>query len=77
MRTGLEIALATAGPIYGRRLRLITADAGDDVAAALRHLAASDQVFALVATMLPVSVETAEDTEDVPVIGPLAPTPGR
>jgi ABC-type branched-subunit amino acid transport system substrate-binding protein len=77
MRTGLEIALATAGPIYGRRLRLITADAGDDVAAALRHLAASDQVFALVATMLPVSVETAEDTEDVPVIGPLAPTPAQ
>jgi mono/diheme cytochrome c family protein len=74
MRAGLEIALANAGPIYGRRLRVITTDAGDDAAAALRYLAASDQVFALVATMLPAGVE-AEDTVDVPVIGPLVPTP--
>ena len=75
MRAGLETAFAAAGPIYGRRLRVITADAGDDVAAALRGFAASDQVFALVATMLP--IEVAEDTEDVPVIGPVAPTPAQ
>jgi ABC-type branched-subunit amino acid transport system substrate-binding protein len=75
MRLGLETALATVGPIYGRRLRLITADAGDDIAAALRRLAASDQIFALVATMLP--IEAAGDTDDVPVIGPLVPTPAQ
>jgi ABC-type branched-subunit amino acid transport system substrate-binding protein len=75
MRTGLETALAAAGPIYGRRLRVITADAGDDAAAALRRLVASDQVFALVATMLP--LEAAEDTDDVPAIGPVAPTPAQ
>jgi mono/diheme cytochrome c family protein len=75
MRIGLERALSTAGPIYGRRLRLIAADAGDDAAAALRRLAASDQVFALVATMSP--TEAAPDTEPMPVIGPLAPTPGQ
>jgi ABC-type branched-subunit amino acid transport system substrate-binding protein len=74
MRTGLENALAAAGPIYGRRLRLVAADAGDDVAAALRGLAASDQVFALVATMLPVDVDEAEDTDVMPMIGPLVPT---
>jgi mono/diheme cytochrome c family protein len=73
IRIGLERALSAAGPIYGRGLRLITADAGDDAAAALRRLAASDQVFALVATMSP----AAPDTEDMPVIGPLAPTPGQ
>jgi hypothetical protein len=75
MRLGLETALAAAGSIYGRRLQLVTADAGGDVAAALRRLAATDQVFALVATMLP--IEAAEDAEDVPVIGPLIPTPAQ
>jgi ABC-type branched-subunit amino acid transport system substrate-binding protein len=74
MRSGLENALAAAGPIYGRRLRLVAADAGDDAAAALRRLAASDQVFALVATMLPAGVEAARDIDDMPVIGPLVPT---
>lgn len=77
MRSGLENALTAAGPIYGRRLRLITADAGDDVAAALHGLAASGQVFALVATMLPARVEEDEDTQDMPMIGPLAPTPAQ
>jgi hypothetical protein len=72
---GLERALSAAGPIYGRQLRLIVADAGDDVAAALHRLAASDQVFALVATMSPARAEAAKDTEDMPVIGPLVPTP--
>jgi len=77
MRAGLETALANAGPIYGRRLRVITVDAGDDAAAAWRHLAASDQVFALVATVLPAGAEAVEDTQDVPVIGPLVPTPAQ
>ena len=77
MRTGLENALATAGTIYGRRVRIITADAADDVAAALRHLVTSDQVFALVATMFPVSGVATEDTEDMPVVGPLAAEPRR
>jgi ABC-type branched-subunit amino acid transport system substrate-binding protein len=75
MRAGLETAFAAAGPIYGRRLRVITVDAGDDAAAVVRGLAASDQVFALVATMLP--IEAAEDTEDMPAIGPLVPTPAQ
>jgi hypothetical protein len=44
----------------GRRLRLVTADAGDDVAGALRSLAAGDRVFALVGTMLPRNVEQIE-----------------
>ena len=77
MRIGLEHALTAAGPIYGRRLRLVTADAAHDVAAALRRLLASGRVFALVATMLPPGTEAAEVTEDVPVIGPLTPTPAR
>ena len=71
MRAGLERALAAARPIYGRRVRVIAADAGNDVGTALRRLAASDQVFALVATMLPADASAAEDVEDVPVIGPL------
>jgi ABC-type branched-subunit amino acid transport system substrate-binding protein len=75
MRAGLETAFAAAGTIYGRRLRVITVDAGDDAAAAVRGLAASDQVFALVATMLP--IEAAEDTDDVPAIGPLVPSPAQ
>jgi ABC-type branched-subunit amino acid transport system substrate-binding protein len=74
MRAGLETALAAAGKIYGRRLRLVTADAGNDAAAALRHLLAGDQVFALLATMLPAGVEEALE---VPVIGPLTPTPAQ
>ncbi|MGJ5181218.1 ABC transporter substrate-binding protein [Bradyrhizobium oligotrophicum] len=73
IRTGLENALAEAGAIYGRRLRLIAADGGNDVNAALHALTADDQVFALVATMLPAGVERIED-EDVPVIGPLRPS---
>ena len=77
MRIGLENALASAGPIYGRRLRVVTEDAANDVPAALRRLLASDRVFALVATMLPPGTEAAEVTEDVPVIGPLTPTPAR
>ena len=77
MRTGLENALAAAGPIYGRRLRLVTEDAGDDVAVALRRLVASDQVLALVATLLPARLEAIEGAEDIPVIGPLVPTPVR
>jgi len=74
MRDALETALTAAGPIYGRRLRLVTEDAGDDAAAALRTLVASDQVFALVGTMLPAGVERLDDAEDVPVIGPLRPS---
>jgi mono/diheme cytochrome c family protein len=77
MRIGLENALTAAGPIYGRRLRLITADAGDDVAAALHGLAAGGEVFALVATMLPTGVGQDEDAQDMPMIGPLAPTPAQ
>jgi ABC-type branched-subunit amino acid transport system substrate-binding protein len=75
MRSGLQTALTAAGPIYGRQVRLIAADAGDDVAAAWRGLAASGQVFALVATLLPAGVEPDEEMQDMPVIGPLAPTP--
>ena len=74
MRRGLENALAAAGSIYGRRLRLVAADAGDDAAAAFDRLAAGDQVFALLATLLP---PDAEGAGEVPVIGPLAPTPAQ
>jgi hypothetical protein len=74
MRGGLENALAAAGTIYGRRLRLVAADAGDDAAGALCSLVASDRVFALVGTMLPADIEQIEQVEDVPVIGPLRPT---
>jgi hypothetical protein len=70
MRGGLETALAAAGPIYGRRLRLVAVDAGNDAAGALRSLVASDQVFALVATLLPDNFGEI----DVPVIGPLRPS---
>ena len=73
VRAGLENALAAAGPIYGHQLRLITADAGDDVTAAFRRLTAGEQVFALVATMLPARVEETDDIVDLPIIGPLAP----
>ncbi len=71
MRAGLESALAAAGPIYGRRLRLVAADAGNDAASALRSLLASDQVFALVGTLWPDDIGEIE--ADVPVIGPLRP----
>ena len=68
MRAGLESALAAAGPIYGRRLRLVAADAGNDAASALRSLLASDQVFALVGTLWPDDIGEIE--ADLPVIGP-------
>jgi hypothetical protein len=76
VRAGLEAALTQAGPIYGRRLRLVVGDAGEDAAASLRALAASDQVFAMVA---PLTAPDAamEDLEGLPVIGPLVPTPAR
>ncbi len=74
MRTGLENALVAAGPIYGRRLRLVAVDAGNDAASALRSLLASDQVFALVGTMLPKDLAPIEQADDIPVIGPLRPT---
>jgi ABC-type branched-subunit amino acid transport system substrate-binding protein len=76
MRDALEGALTRAGEIYGRRLRLVATDAGDDAARSLRRLAASDRVFALVAPHLS-GAEAAEDLEDLPIIGPLAPTPAR
>jgi hypothetical protein len=71
MRDVLARALVAAGPIYGRRLRLVTADAGNDAADALRSLTAGDRVFALLATMLPSGID---ETEDMPVIGPLRPS---
>lgn len=74
MRAGLEDALAAAGPIYGRTLRLVAVDAGEDAALAVRRLAASDRIFALVATVLPAGVEEAEESEEMPVIGPLLPS---
>ncbi|WP_315832139.1 ABC transporter substrate-binding protein [Bradyrhizobium prioriisuperbiae] len=76
MHRGLEAALAAAGPIYGRRLRIVAVDAGNDVSATFQRLAASDQVFAMVATLLP-GREAAGEIEDVPVVGPLAPTPAQ
>ncbi len=75
-RAGLASALARAGEIYGRRLRLVVTDAGDDAAQSLRRLAASDQVFALVAPVV-AGPETAEELAGLPIIGPLAPTPPR
>lgn len=77
MQRGLEVALAAAGPIYGRRLRVVAVDAGDDVSAAVRRLVASDQVFAMVATLLPDGVEAAGEMGDMPVVGPLVPTPAQ
>ena len=71
MRDGLERALNAAGPIYGRRLQLVTADAGSDAVAAWRSLVAGGRVFALAGTMLP--AEAGRETDDVPVIAPLRP----
>ncbi len=77
MRAGIEAALESAGAIYGRRLRLVAVDAGDNAAAALARLAASDQVFALVASVLAGEADTIAMTDDLPIIGPVAPTPAR
>jgi ABC-type branched-subunit amino acid transport system substrate-binding protein len=75
LRAGIEGAFAAAGPIYGRRLRLVAADAGNDIAGSLRQIVTSDQVFALVATMLPADASVAADTEEMPVIAPLVASP--
>jgi hypothetical protein len=76
IHAGLASTLARAGEIYGRRLRLVVIDAGDEPAQSLRRLAAGDQVFALVAPLV-AGAEGAEDLEGLPIIGPLAPTPAR
>src|SRR6201999_2298345 len=74
MSVGLYDALVAAGPIYGRRLRLVPVDADNDAAGKLRSLVASDQVFALAGTMLPDTGDEIEAADDIPIIGPLRPT---
>ena len=77
MSTAMYSALDAAGPIYGRRLRLVPVDADNDAAGALRSLLASERVFALVGTMLPDDRDEIESAGDVPVIGPLRATAAR
>jgi mono/diheme cytochrome c family protein len=66
VQAAVTAAFAAAGPIFGRTLRLDVEDAGGDVAAATARLAHGDRVLALVATLLPKSVDV-----EMPVVGPL------
>jgi ABC-type branched-subunit amino acid transport system substrate-binding protein len=72
VRRVLEQGMAAAGAIYGRRLHLVAADAGDDTAGAFRRLVEKDDVFALIATLLPTESTLGEH---MVVIAPLAPSP--
>jgi len=71
IRGGLIAALERAGPIYGRRLRLVAVDSGDPAARA--RLVESDDAFAVVGALLPADAAA----EDMPVIAPLVPSPSQ
>jgi hypothetical protein len=53
----------------------VAVDAGGDPAQSLHGLLAGEQVFALVASLMPEGARAAGGAEDIPVIGPLMPTP--
>ncbi|CAD5108978.1 ABC transporter substrate-binding protein [Zestomonas carbonaria] len=81
VETVLEVvieALNGAGGIHGRKLELVVADPGpdtDSAEAALRGLIEDDQVFALLAPLVPALEGRLADLLEpagVPVVGPLA-----
>jgi ABC-type branched-subunit amino acid transport system substrate-binding protein len=74
VRRVLEREMAAAGLIYGRRLHLVAIDAGEDTAGAFRQLVENDDVFALIATLIPTDSTPGDRAV---VIAPLAPSPTR
>ncbi len=70
-----------AGGIYGRRVTLVVADSGGELArtgAELRRLIENDGVFAIVGSLLAHDDQTLNALiadDNVPVIGPIAPSP--